>query len=90
MGLCLACLPVMLRYASSASRSNEGRAHLAAADWDVAKREAWVARHQKLIEGLIAAGQDTTEAERLLSNLDDLLNLARTHRQLILRRLEEQ
>jgi hypothetical protein len=64
--------------------------HLAAADWHIAKGEAWVVRQQKLIERLLAGGHDTTEAERLLSNLDDLLNTARVRRQLILRRLEEE
>jgi hypothetical protein len=69
-------------------RAEEER-HLAAADWHIAKREAWVARQQKLIERLTAGGHDTTAAERLLRNFDDLLDMARAHRQLILRRLEE-
>jgi hypothetical protein len=63
--------------------------HLAAANWHIAKGEEWVSRQHKVIERLIAGGHDTTEAERLLSNFDDLLNSAHKHRQLILRRLEE-
>jgi hypothetical protein len=63
--------------------------HLAAANWHIAKGEVWVARQQKLIERLIAGGHDTTAAELLLGNFDDLLSSARAHRQLILRRLEK-
>jgi hypothetical protein len=63
--------------------------HLAAANWHIAKGEQWVARQQKLIERLSAGGRDTTDAERQLSNFDDLLNSAREHRRLILHRLEE-
>jgi hypothetical protein len=52
--------------------------HRVAANWHIAKGEGWAARQHKLIERLIAGGHDTTEAERLLSNFDDLLTV-RTH-----------
>jgi hypothetical protein len=64
--------------------------HLSAADWHIARGEKWIARQHKLIERLIAGGHDTTQAERLLNNFDDLLNSAREHRRLILRRLQEE
>jgi hypothetical protein len=67
-----------------------GERHLAAANWHIAKGEEWVARQHRLIKRLIGGGHDTTEAERLLSNFDDLLNSARQHRRLILCRLEEE
>ncbi len=47
----------------------------------VEEGEARCARQRALIERMTAAGQDITEAERLLGSFDNLLSLSREHQQ---------
>jgi hypothetical protein len=69
-------------------RAEEER-HLAQADRHIAESEERRARQMKLVQRLAAGGHDTTEAQRLLDNITDLLVTVRAHRRLIVRRLEE-
>jgi hypothetical protein len=51
--------------------------HLTKADRQIAEAEQRRVRQLELLKRLAAAGHDTTEAERLLDNITDLLVTAR-------------
>jgi hypothetical protein len=56
---------------------------LAKAERDIAEREKRVAAQIAIIARMTEKGQDTTEAKKLLQDLEKTLEQFRTHRQLI-------
>ena len=61
------------------------KARLAQANHHIAEAEGRLAHQKKLIEELTAGSHDTTDAKRLLQNLEVTLKTIHEHRQLLLR-----
>ena len=64
--------------------------HLALANRHIAKAAERIVRQLALIERMAAAGHDTSQAERLLQEMERALELMYAHRAQIMRELSEQ
>jgi len=63
--------------------------HLALADRHIAKAKARIARQSALIERIAATGHDTSQAERLLQEMERALDPMYVHRMQIMRELSD-
>jgi hypothetical protein len=55
----------------------------------VAEAEERYARHLALVERMAASGEDTADAESLLTRFEQTLDLMRQHHQLVLNRSQD-